>query len=185
MCRPNGYCLWETAHALHAKDSERGSMLPELAHQRPPRPSSGARRPGAWSRWTRQRPSSAEATPAQMLMPLRLLPCEIATCKSRLGRIINATGDYPSPWPASARQQRSTNSMARSRKLLACISTSSNVVPPLLQLRKPSRTRAGDHVKHMNSDSTRQMTSKVRLPGQQYMILRDAVHEKAELTSLT
>ena len=40
-------------------------------------------------------------------------------------------------------------------------------------------------MKHMNSDSTRQMTSKVRLPGQQYMILRDAVHEKAELTSLT
>ena len=40
-------------------------------------------------------------------------------------------------------------------------------------------------MKHMNSGSTRQMTSKVRLSGQQQMAMRDAVHEKAELTSLT
>ena len=85
----------------------------------------------------------------------------------------------------SGQRQQSAGSIAGNKILPVCGITTYHpflVSFRLLELRK---RRAGDHVKHMECGSVQRMPSNVKPSTQRKMVMRDAVHEKAELTSLT
>ena len=85
----------------------------------------------------------------------------------------------------SGQRQQSAGSIAGNKILPVCGITTYHpflVSFRLLELRK---RRAGDHVKHMECGRIRMITPKAILYIQSKMAMQDAVHEKAELTSLT